>query len=265
MVEDLERAIEKSVAHLQPKDSNKKNDPQNPPDVGFKDPISKHLSGKDDSFKTPVDEEAASNKEPITGPETLDFSTNPGQQVFGTNPNVDMPYRTTVISEAGRSNPSNPNGGLVFNPPNPPNPNGGLVFNSMNPSNPPNPNGGLVFNSMNSSNPPNPNGGLVFNPSNPSKSPNPPNPNGGLVFNSMNSSNPPNPSNQNGGLVLTPTNAVPQPPLILRLTVWICFSRSHKTFSISSKTPKDKQNEIIRYVNVPLYNWIHFIDIFIFI
>ena len=128
MVEDLERAIEKSVAHLQPKDNNKKNDPQNPPDVGFKDPINKHLSGKDDSFKTPVDEEAASNKEPITGPETLDFSTNPGQQVFDTNPNVDMPYRTTVISEAGRSNPSNPNGGLVLdpsNPPNPPNPNGG--------------------------------------------------------------------------------------------------------------------------------------------
>ena len=236
MVEDLERAIEKSVAHLQPKDSNKKNDPQNPPDVGFKDPISKHLSGKDDSFKTPVDEEAASNKEPITGPETLDFSTNPGQQVFGTNPNVDMPYRTTVISEAGRSNPSNPS-----------NPNGGLVFNSMNPSNP--------------SNPPNPNGGLVFNPSNPL---NPPNPNGGLVFNPSNSSNPPNPSNQNGGLVLTPTNAVPQPPLILRLTVWICFSRSHKTFSISSKTPKDKQNEIIRYINVPLYNWIYFADVFIF-
>ena len=202
MVEDLERAIEKSVAHLQPKDSNKKNDPQNPPDVGFKDPISKHLSGKDDSFKTPVDEEAASNKEPITGPETLDFSTNPGQQVFGTNPNVNTPYHKTVISEAGRSNPSNP--------------------------------------------------------------PNPPNPNGGLVFNSMNSSNPPNPSNQNGGLVLTPTNAVPQPPLILRLTVWICFSRSHKTFSISSKTPKDKQNEIIRYINVPLYNWIYFADVFIF-
>ena len=199
MVEDLERAIEKSVAHLQPKDSNKKNDPQNPPDVGFKDPISKHLSGKDDSFKTPVDEEAASNKEPITGPETLDFSTNPGQQAFGTNPNVNTPYHTTVISEAGRSNPSNPS-----------NPNGGLVFNSMNPSNP---------------------------------------------------SNPPNP---NGGLVLTPTNAVPQPPLILRLTVWICFSRSHKTFSISSKTPKDKQNEIIRYINVPLYNWIYFADVFIF-
>ena len=139
---------------------------------------------------------------------------HPGQQAFGTNPNVDTPYCTTVISEADQSNPPNPNGGLVFNP-------------------------------MNSSNPPNPNGGLVFN--------------------SMNSSNSPNPSNQNGGLVLTPTNAVPQPPLILRLTVWICFSRSHKTCSISSKTPKEKQDDIIRYVNVPLYNWIHFIDIFIFI
>ena len=92
----------------------------------------------------------------------------------------------------------------------------------------------------------------LFNPPNPSNS------TGGLVF------NPPNPPNPNGGLVLTPTNAVPQPSLILRLTVWICFSRSHKTFSISSKTPKDKQKEIIRYINVPLYNWIHFADVFIF-
>ena len=111
---------------------------------------------------------------------------------------------------------------------------------------------------FNPSNPSTSGGGLVLNSSNPSNS------NEGLVFNSMNSSHSPNPSNQNGGLVLTPTNAVPQPPLILRLTVWICFSRSHKTFSISSKTPKDKQNEIIRYINVPLYNWIHFADVFIF-
>ena len=92
----------------------------------------------------------------------------------------------------------------------------------------------------------------LFNPSNPSTS------GGGLVLNSS------NPSTSTGGLVLTPTNAVPQPPLILRLTVWICFSRSHKTFSISSKTPKEKQKEIIRYINVPLYNWIYFADVFIF-
>ena len=108
---------------------------------------------------------------------------------------------------------------------------------------------------FNPSNPSTSGGGLVLNPSNQS---NPSTSGGGLVF------NPPNPPNPNGGLVLTPTNAVPQPPLILRLTVWICFSRSHKTFSISSKTPKDKQNEIIRYINVPLYNWIYFADVFIF-
>ena len=208
--------------------------------VAPKSDNSKTILDENSLFKTPVDEEATSNKEPITNLEALDFSTRSRQQAFGANPNVDTPYRTTVISEAGRSNPSNPS-----------NPNGGLVLNPSNPPNPPNPNGGLVLNPMNPMNPSNPGGGLVLNPMNPM---NPSNPGGGLALNPMNPSNPSNPSNPGGGLVLTPPITVPRPPLILRLTIWICFSRSHKTFSISSKTPKEKQNEIIRYVNVPLHN-----------